>query len=97
VSIVDLGDIDLGAPIEVSIALDRDPGCDLRATGPIGRSGLQIVSGSRVAPSLFRIVFPEEGSWEIHLLCGSDERALAPGVVPITPATAGKEVRLVVR
>jgi hypothetical protein len=94
---LELGDIDLGTPIEVSIALDQDPGCDLRATGPIGRSGLQVINGIRTAPGLFRMVFPEEGTWEVHLACGRDERALVPGVVAITPGHAGKEVRLAVR
>jgi hypothetical protein len=95
--IVDLGDIDLGAPIEVSVTLDRDPGCDIRATGPVGRSGLQVIVGTRAAPGLFRIAFPEEGTWEIHLLCGRDEHALVPSLVSITQANRGKELRLLIR
>jgi hypothetical protein len=96
-SVVDLGDIDLGAAIDVSIALDRDSDCDIRATGPIGRSGLQVIGGTRAGPGLFRVRFPEEGSWEVHLSCGRDERALVPSVLPITQANNGKEVRLLVR
>ena len=95
--IVDLGDIELGVPIEVTILLDRDPGCDLRATGPVGRAGLQVIGGSRTAPGLFRITFPEEGLWEVHLACGRDELALAPTVITITQGSAGSTLRFVVR
>jgi hypothetical protein len=97
VPIVDLGDIDLGAPIEVTVVLDRDPGCDVRATGPVGRSGLQVIGGTRAGPGLFRIVFPEEGMWEVHLLCGRDEHALDPTLVFITQAKSGKELRMMLR
>jgi len=97
VPVLDLGDIDLGAPIQVTIVLDRDPGCDIRATGPIGRSGLQVIGGTREGPGLFTIAFPEEGTWDVHLLCGHDEHALIPALVSITQAHAGKEVRMVIR
>jgi hypothetical protein len=95
--LVDLGDIDLGSAIEMTMVLDRDPGCDIRATGPVGRSGLQVIVGTRTGPGLFTIVFPEEGSWEVHLLCGRDEHALAPSLLAITQANSGKEVRLLIR
>jgi hypothetical protein len=95
--IVDLGDIELGLPIDVTILLDRDPGCDVQATGPIGRAGLQVIAGSRTAPGLFRIAFPEEGFWEVHLACGRDERPLAPTVIIVTQGSAASTVRLVVR
>ncbi|HEX6464062.1 MAG TPA: hypothetical protein VFZ98_06410, partial [Vicinamibacterales bacterium] len=94
---LDLGDIELGVPIEVTIVLDRDPGCDVRATGPVGRSGLQVIAGSRAAPGLFRLAFPEEGVWAVELICGRGERALTPQVITITQGSAGTEVRLLVR
>jgi hypothetical protein len=97
VPVVDLGDIDLGASILVTVVLDRDPGCDIRATGPVGRSGLQVIGGTRGGPGLFTIAFPEEGMWEVHLLCGRDEHALVPSFVSITQANAGKEVRMAIR
>jgi hypothetical protein len=94
---VDLGDIDLGSPIEVTITLDRDPGCDIRAAGPVGRSGLQVIGGTRAGPGLFTMTFPEEGSWNVHLVCGRDEHPLIPSLVSITQANNGKEVRMRVR
>lgn len=97
IPLLDLGDIDLGAPVDVTIVLDRDPGCDIRATGPVGRSGLQVIGGTRAGPGLFRIEFPEEGMWEVQLVCGRDEHPLAPAFVSITQANAGKDVRMVVR
>jgi hypothetical protein len=81
--IVELGDIDLGRAIMVSIVLNEDPGCDVRAAGPIGRTGLRIVTAVRTAPGVFSLTLPEEGSWEFGLLCGREERALAPSVVRI--------------
>lgn len=97
VPIVDLGDIELGGPIEVTFALDQDPGCDIGATGPIGRTGLQVIGGSRTMAGVFTVAFPEEGTWEVHLVCGRAERALAPALVSITQASAGKEMRMQVR
>jgi hypothetical protein len=85
--VVELGDIELGRALSFSIALDQDPGCDLRATGPIGRAGLRIVTAARTAPGVFALTLPEEGLWEFGLLCGRDERDLTPGVVRITSQT----------
>jgi hypothetical protein len=95
--LVDLGDIELGRPVTLAVVLDRDPGCDLRATGPIGRSGLQIVIGSRVGPGIFSLVVPEEGSWEVGLICGKEERELAPSIATISAGRGVQELRAVVR
>jgi hypothetical protein len=95
--LIDLGDVDLGTPIVVTIALDQDPGCDLRAAGPVGQTGLQVVSGQRSGPGLFRLALPEAGMWELGLACGRVERALSPSVVSIDAARAGQEVRVMVR
>jgi hypothetical protein len=95
--IVDLGDIDLPAPIAVTVVLDQDTPCGVRATGPIGHSGLQIITATRTAPGLFQIVLPETGAWNFGLLCGREARPLSPGVVTIGPEHAGKEVRLAIR
>jgi hypothetical protein len=86
--IIDLGDLELGRPLSLSIVLDQDPGCDVRATGPIGRAGLRIVSAVRTAPGVFAITLPEEGSWEFGLLCGRDERDLTPAVVRVSAQTS---------
>lgn len=94
--LVDLGDIELARGITLSVVLDQDPGCDLRATGPIGKTGLQIVNGSRTGPGLFSIVLPEEGAWEIGLMCGRQERAVAPAVVHVSSA-GPRELTLAVR
>jgi hypothetical protein len=94
---LDLGDIDLGAAIEISVVLNDDPDCVLRATGPVGRAGLQVVRGTRVAPGMFRVAIPEPGLWEFGLSCGSVERGLSPGVREIGPQLSGKEVWFLVR
>lgn len=95
--VLDLGDIDLGSPLTITIVLDQDSACDVRATGPVGQSGLQIVTATRTAPGLFRMVLPEPGLWAFGLLCGSDEHVLSPAVLQINPAQTGKEVRFSVR
>jgi hypothetical protein len=95
--VLDLGDIELGSPLEFTIVLDQDSTCELRATGPIGQSGLQIVPAIRTGPGLFRMVLPEPGLWAFGLFCGRDEHALAPSTVQISSANAGKEVRFSIR
>jgi hypothetical protein len=95
--LLDVGDLDLGSPIDVTVALDHDPGCDLRSVGPLGRAGLQVVGGTRHGPGLFRLVFPEEGAWVVQLVCGREERALVPAVVSITQSNRGKELALSIR
>jgi hypothetical protein len=96
-ALVELGDIELGAPIVVNVTVDQDPGCDLRATGPIGRSGLQILAASRAGPGLFRLTLPEEGLWELGAVCGGDERPVTPAVVRITAGDRPQEVKLMIQ
>jgi hypothetical protein len=95
--VLELGDIDLGAPIALTIVLDQDTPCGVRATGPLGHSGLHIIVGTRIESGLFRIVLPEAGVWNFGLLCGGEGRPLSPTVVKIGPEHAGKEVRLAIR
>jgi hypothetical protein len=95
--LLELGDIDLGSPIEIAVVLDEDSPCDVRATGPIGQSGLQIVTATRTGPGLYSMVVPEPGTWTFGLLCGRVERSLAPALVRLSPATNGKAVRLSIR
>jgi hypothetical protein len=96
VPIVDVGDINLAGGLTLSVVLDQDPACDLRAAGPIGKSGLQIVIGTRTGPGLFSITLPEEGSWEFGLLCGRNEHALTPAIVRVS-STGAREVTLLIR
>ena len=95
--LLDLGDIDLGTPIEITIVLDQESPCDVRATGPVGRSGLQIVMAAATGPGLFRIVLPEPGVWAFGLLCGREPRSLSPMTMQIGAGQVGKEVRFSVR
>jgi hypothetical protein len=96
-AVLDLGDIDLGAPLEITIVLDQESPCDVRATGPVGQAGLQIVTSTRTGPGLFRMALPESGLWAFVLQCGRQERSLSPPAVQLTPAHAGKEVRFSIR
>ena len=95
--LLDLGDIELGSVLHLTIVLDQDTACGVRATGPIGQSGLQIVLAARAAPGLFRIVLPEPGLWAFGVICGRDGFALSPPTLQITPAHDGKDVRFSVR
>jgi hypothetical protein len=97
VPLFDAGDIDLGRAIRVTIVFDRDPGCDVRATGPVGRTGMQIVSGVRTPSGVFDVEIPEPGFWEFTLRCGQASGPLSPSVVEIGPSDSGKEVRMIVR
>jgi hypothetical protein len=95
--LVELGDIELGRAIALSIVLDQDPGCDLRVTGPIGKTGLRMIAATRTGPGLFSITLPEEGSWEFVLSCGRVERAVAPAVVTFSAHDGPRDVHLIVR
>lgn len=95
--LVDLGDIALGSPLDIRVVLDQESPCDVRATGPIGQSGLQIVMASPAGPGLFRIVLPEPGLWAFGLLCGREPRPLSPLTMHITLAHAGREIRFSIR
>lgn len=54
-ALLDVGYVDLGSPLEVTIVLDQDSRYGVRATGPVGQSGLQIAPGPRVQHSVFSI------------------------------------------
>ena len=97
VPVFDAGDVELGVPIEVTVLLDRDPGCGVRAAGPVGRTGLQVVLAARTGDGAFVLTVPERGLWELTLVCPGERRALTPGVVEIGPRQAGTELRFVVR
>lgn len=98
VATLDLGDITLAMAIELAIVLDRDPGCAVRAVGPVGRTGLQIVSGVRTPAGTYTMLLPEDGLWQFGLVCGgSEKRSLTPGTMRISATQNGKEVHFLVR
>jgi hypothetical protein len=94
---LDLGDIELGGAIELTIVVDRETGCDARAAGPVGRTGLHLVTARRLEGGTFRFGLPEAGLWEFTLICGGVERALSPAAVQIGPAQMDRELRFTVR
>ena len=93
---VDLGDIDLEAPIELQIAIEGDPGCTLQAVGPIGKIGLQVVTAVR-EPTGHRLAVPEPGLWQFGLACAAGRRSLMPDSIQVTRAMAGTSVQFAVR
>jgi hypothetical protein len=97
--LLELGDLDLGASIDVVVVLDQDPGCDVRATGPVGEMGLQVLVATRAGPGLFRLSLPEAGLWEFTLGCGQgkDDRLLVPAYLQVTASQTGREVHLAVK
>jgi hypothetical protein len=98
VPLVDLGDIELVPGIDVKIVFDRAVGdCTLRAVGPIGRTGMQIVTAVRNSDGTYAAIIPEPGLWQFALACAVGRYPLSPASVQITPAHAGKEVHFVVK
>jgi len=93
---VDLGEVEIAAPISFVVTIEGDPGCILQAVGPIGRMGLQIVNAARDSAG-HRISVPESGLWQFGLLCAAGRRSLAPGSMSVTPGLEGTVVRFVVR
>jgi hypothetical protein len=97
VPVFDAGDVILADSIRVFVVLDRDPGCDVRAAGPVGRTGLQVVQGRRSSIDAHEFALPEPGLWAFTLLCRGERRSLSPSAVQVGATEAGKEIRLVVR
>jgi len=97
VPLVDVGVIDLGRAIGIAIVLDRDIACDVRAAGPVGRSGLQLIAATNAGNGTFEVAIPEPGFWEFTLMCGQDARSLSPSIVQIGASDAGRQVRMIVR
>jgi hypothetical protein len=95
--VTDLGDIDLAPAMDIVLIVDPDPKCPLRAVGPVGRMGVQIVEAAPAAQGTYRIALPEDGLWEFGLACADGTRTLVPGSVTIGPQDAGREVRFAVR
>ena len=91
--VLDVGDIELSPALEVIVLLDRDPGCPVQAIGPIGKVGMQMVSGVRNQDGTQRLRLPELGVWQFVLICGDERRALNPMTVRIDGKEAGKELR----
>jgi hypothetical protein len=84
---LDVGDLELPGPLAVTFVLDQDPGCGLVAVGPVGKTGLQVVSGRRTHPGIFVVLLPEEGSWRLTLSCGQLERTVVPALLTLSPTT----------
>ena len=97
VAVVDLGDIELPPGIDVKIVFDRAVDCTLRAVGPIGRTGMQVVTAVRNADGTYAAIIPEPGVWQLALACAAGRHPLSPSTVQITPAHAGKELHFVVK
>jgi hypothetical protein len=95
--IFEAGDVDLGRAIPIVVSIDGDRGCDVRAAGPVGRTGMHVVSGRKTSSGTFDVAIPEPGFWEFTLACGGREVAVHPSMAHIDFAQAGKEVRMVVR
>jgi hypothetical protein len=91
--ITDVGDIDLAPALELTVVLDRDPGCLVQAIGPIGRVGLQMVAATRAPDGSQKISLPETGEWQFVLVCGNERRALVPSTMRIDGKEAGKQMR----
>jgi hypothetical protein len=97
VPLVDLGDIELGASLDIAIVLDQDSPCGIRTVGPVGRTGLHVLAAARMGPGLYKVSLPEEGLWEFGLSCGRETRALVPAVVRIGPDSASRELHFSVK
>lgn len=97
VPLVDLGDIELGASLDIGIVLDQDAPCGIRTVGPVGRTGLHVLTAVQTGPGLYKVSLPEEGLWEFGLSCGRETRTLVPAVVRIGPDNAGRQLHFSVK
>lgn len=90
---MDVGDIELAPAIEITVVLDRDPGCLVQAIGPMGKVGMQMLSAVRDADGGQRVRLSETGLWQFVLVCGSERRDLVPGAVTVSASMRGNELR----
>jgi hypothetical protein len=81
--IMDVGDVDLAPAIQLTVVLDRDPGCVVQAIGPIGKVGMQMVSAIHDPDGSQKLRLPETGPWQFVLVCGNERRTLVPGTITI--------------
>ena len=97
VAVFDTGNVELGQRIRIAVVLDGVSGCDLRAAGPVGRTGLEVISGLRTSTDAFEVALSEPGFWEFSVTCGGTTRSVSPAVIQIGSSDAGREVRMSVR
>ena len=94
---LDIGDIDLGTAIELMVVLDRDPGCQVRAAGPLGVTGLHLVFGVRKGEATYTMALPEPGLWQFDLVCADGRRPLEPSFMRVQQTDGTKALRFVVK
>jgi hypothetical protein len=80
---LDVGDVELGEPIDLDVVADLPPGCELHAAGPIGTTGLSVVRSTFIGPGRWRLKPPLAGRWLVGAVCGGKELALDPQMVQL--------------
>jgi hypothetical protein len=83
-SVVDLGVIELdAAAITVRLVLEGADGCEVRLSGPLGRSGVSLVRSQRIGPSMFEAAVPEPGQWLVSATCARGNRTVQPTSIDV--------------
>jgi hypothetical protein len=82
--VVDLGVVELDAAgISVRLVLEGADGCDIRLSGPLGRSGVSLVRSQRIGPSMFEAAVPEPGQWLVSATCARGNRIVQPASIDV--------------
>ncbi len=93
---IELGDVELGRATPVVATLLTNEPCDLLAAGPMGSSGITMVSADRQLDGTFSLMVPEAGRWLVTARCGGRELLLEPAFIDVPLDSAEMSVQFAV-
>jgi hypothetical protein len=93
-AIIDLGDIDLGAPVVARVWVDGSDRCEVSAVGPLGRVGMQVIVADPEGAGVWRLEPPERGTWSLVVTCGGAVASTEPSALELHSSTETLTVRI---
>ena len=81
--VIDLGDLELPAPIVVDVEYHGPEYCTLIGVGPIGRSRVSLAEATVSGPGRRRLRLPEGGRWATAARCGTRDRHVRPASIDV--------------
>lgn len=81
---VDLGDVRLDDPLDVTILLELPTSCVVAAAGPMGQPGIMLRRAESLAPGQWVLRSVLEGRWLIEASCAGADVALDPNMIDVS-------------
>lgn len=95
-NVTDVGEIKLEEPLAVEVLVELPNGCELRAAGPMGTSGLTTVTALPSGRGRWGLTLPHPGRWLVAGICPGREIALEPALITV-PLARTEPIVLTVR